>query len=96
MNLSRRLRDEYNTVLSEYDVVMMPTAPQSRRHAAYDAGPLAWAEAACRFLLHYCADSLTNERYSWSCLQHRREQLNGPSDHHISCGVRPSFCEGHP
>ncbi|KAJ7764832.1 amidase [Mycena metata] len=47
MNLSRRLRDEYDAVLSKYDVVMMPTVPTAaRRHAAYDAGPLAWAEAA--------------------------------------------------
>ncbi|KAJ7911562.1 amidase-domain-containing protein [Mycena leptocephala] len=47
MNLQRRLRDEYNALLAEYDVVLMPTVPQpARRHVAFDAGPLAWAEAA--------------------------------------------------
>ncbi|KAJ6558118.1 amidase signature domain-containing protein [Mycena capillaripes] len=60
MNLSRRLRDEYNTVLAQYDVVMMPTVPQSaRRHVAYDAGPLAWAAAAAGIISNTAASNLT-------------------------------------
>ncbi|KAJ6510543.1 amidase signature domain-containing protein, partial [Mycena sanguinolenta] len=60
MNLSRRLRDEYDSVLSDYDVVVMPTVPQpARRHAAYDAGPLAWAEAAAGIGSNTAASNLT-------------------------------------
>jgi amidase len=54
MNLQRQLRDEYNALLAEYDVVLMPTVPQpARRHVAFDAGPLAWSEAARMFRSHY-------------------------------------------
>ncbi|KAJ7629505.1 amidase signature domain-containing protein [Mycena polygramma] len=60
MNLSRRLRDEYDAILSVYDVLMMPTVPQPpRRHAAYDAGPLAWAEAAAGITSNTAASNLT-------------------------------------
>lgn len=47
MNLARRLADEYDEVLSKFDVVVMPTVNQpARRHVAPTAGPLAWARAA--------------------------------------------------
>ncbi|KAJ7675468.1 amidase signature domain-containing protein [Mycena rosella] len=60
MNLSRRLRDEYDALLSAYDVVMMPTVPQAaRRHIAYDAGPLAWAEATPGIVSNTAASNLT-------------------------------------
>ncbi|KAJ7471914.1 amidase signature domain-containing protein [Mycena latifolia] len=61
MNLSRRLRDEYDAILSAYDVVMMPTVPQpARRHVAEeDAGPLAWANAAPGIVSNTAASNLT-------------------------------------
>ncbi|KAJ7038596.1 amidase signature domain-containing protein [Mycena alexandri] len=60
MNLSRQLRDEYDAILSRYDVVMMPTVPKAaRRHAAYDAGPLAWAEVAAGIVSNTAASNLT-------------------------------------
>ncbi|KAJ6491564.1 amidase signature domain-containing protein [Mycena vulgaris] len=60
MNLSRRLRDEYDAIFSAYDVVMMPTVPQAaRRHVAYDAGPLAWANAAPGIVSNTAASNLT-------------------------------------
>ncbi|TPX11775.1 uncharacterized protein E0L32_007512 [Thyridium curvatum] len=41
MNLYRRLRDEYDAVLREVDVLITPTTPYvANRHAAPDAGPL--------------------------------------------------------
>ncbi|KAK4700934.1 amidase, partial [Phenoliferia sp. Uapishka_3] len=47
INLSRRLSDEYDAVLAEYDVICMPTVTQpARRHLSADAGPLAWSKAA--------------------------------------------------
>ncbi|KAJ7117913.1 hypothetical protein C8R43DRAFT_1036878 [Mycena crocata] len=59
MNLSRRLQDEYNAVLSSYDVVMMPTVPQPpRHHAAPDAGSLVWAEATPGIISHIAASNL--------------------------------------
>ncbi|KAJ7736720.1 amidase signature domain-containing protein, partial [Mycena maculata] len=60
MNLSRRLRDEYDAALSAYNVLVLPTVPQAaRRHAAPDAGPLAWAEAAPGIVSNTAASNLT-------------------------------------
>ncbi|KAF7328915.1 Amidase signature domain-containing protein [Mycena venus] len=70
MNLSRRLRDEYNTVLQDYDVIVMPTVPQpARRHVAYDAGPLAWAEAS-RSLTENDLAGITSNTAASSCTGH--------------------------
>ncbi|ORY88409.1 amidase signature domain-containing protein [Leucosporidium creatinivorum] len=47
MNISRRLRDDYDAALAEFDVLVMPTVTQpARRHVVPDAGPLAWTKAA--------------------------------------------------
>jgi amidase len=47
MNLARKLRDEYDAVLEQYDAVIMPTLPQpARRHIPRDATPLQWASHA--------------------------------------------------
>ncbi|KAK7028305.1 amidase signature domain-containing protein [Favolaschia claudopus] len=60
MNLSRRLKDEYNEILSKYDVLLMPTVLQPpRRHAAYNAGPLAWARTASGLTNNTAASNLT-------------------------------------
>ena len=41
MNLMRQLRDEYDAVLSTYDVLVMPTVSQpARRHIPPESGPL--------------------------------------------------------
>ncbi|KAJ7207963.1 amidase signature domain-containing protein [Mycena pura] len=60
MNLARKLRDDYDHVLSTFDVLMMPTVPRAaRRHVAPDAGPLAWAEAAAGITTNAAASNLT-------------------------------------
>ncbi|KAJ7902819.1 amidase signature domain-containing protein [Mycena olivaceomarginata] len=92
MNLSRRLRDEYNTVLSEYDVVIMPTAPQSRRHVAYDAGPLAWAEAASGLVSNTAASNLTGHptiTFPVGFVPPSAKDILEPEDHNIKlpCGL---------
>jgi hypothetical protein len=47
MNLSRKLRDEYDALLQTYDALVMPTVTQpARRHIPVGAGPLVWAETA--------------------------------------------------
>ena len=47
MNLSRKMRDEYDAVLANFDVIVMPTVMQpARRHVPVEAGPLAWFEAS--------------------------------------------------
>ncbi|GFZ47573.1 hypothetical protein JCM24511_05317 [Saitozyma sp. JCM 24511] len=44
INMSRKMRDEIDTALGEYDVLVMPTMPQpARRHHSPNAGPLEWA-----------------------------------------------------
>ena len=46
MNLSRRLRDDYDALLADVDAIIMPTVPQpARRHISEDAGPAEWANA---------------------------------------------------
>ncbi|KAJ7641471.1 amidase signature domain-containing protein [Roridomyces roridus] len=60
MNLSRRLRDEYNLVFESHDIIVMPTVLQpARRHIAYDAGPLAWAQGAPGIVSNTAASNLT-------------------------------------
>jgi amidase len=45
MNLSRKLRDEYDELFKQFDVIVMPTVTQpARRHIPISAGPLAWDE----------------------------------------------------
>ena len=47
MNLTRRMRDEFDAVFERYDAILMPTLPQpARRHIPAHAGPLGWAEHA--------------------------------------------------
>lgn len=47
MNLTRKMRDEFDGVLERYDAILMPTLPQpARRHIPAHAGPLGWAEHA--------------------------------------------------
>ncbi|KAM0746307.1 amidase signature enzyme [Meredithblackwellia eburnea MCA 4105] len=60
MNLSRRLRDEYNEVLSKYDAVVMPTVmTPARRHVAPESGPLAWTQSAPGITANTSASNLT-------------------------------------
>ncbi|GAA6041989.1 hypothetical protein JCM8097_009133 [Rhodosporidiobolus ruineniae] len=59
-NLTRRLRDEYNALLEEYDAIVMPTVTQAaRRHVGPDAGPLAWAKATPGIISNTAASNLT-------------------------------------
>lgn len=47
VDLRRKLRDEYDVVLAEYDVLVMPTTTQPpRRQNAFNAGPVAWWHSA--------------------------------------------------
>lgn len=47
MNIARQLGNQYDKVLSEVDVIIMPTLSQpARRHIRKDAGPLEWASHA--------------------------------------------------
>lgn len=47
MNLSRRLRDDYDQALGNLDAIIMPTVPQpARRHIRPESGPLEWASHA--------------------------------------------------
>ncbi len=47
MNLGRKMKDDFDAVLKQYDVVILPTLPQpARRHIRPDAGPLEWAQHA--------------------------------------------------
>ncbi|KAF7361366.1 Amidase signature domain-containing protein [Mycena sanguinolenta] len=93
MNLSRRLRDEYDAVLSEYDMVMMPTVPQpARRHAAYDSGPLAWANAAAGIGTNTPASNLTGHptiTFPVGFVPPSADDILQPEDHNIKlpCGL---------
>jgi len=47
MNLSRKLKDEYDALLAKVDVLVMPTVTQpARRHPSPEAGPLAWTQVS--------------------------------------------------
>ncbi|WVQ80574.1 hypothetical protein IAT38_002679 [Cryptococcus sp. DSM 104549] len=60
MNLSRRLRDEYDAALAQYDVLVMPTIPQPpRRHIPAGSGPLTWASTGPGVTLNTGATNLT-------------------------------------
>ncbi|RSH89235.1 hypothetical protein EHS25_002347 [Saitozyma podzolica] len=60
MNLSRKLRDEYDALLQTYDVLVMPTVTQpARRHIPVGAGPLVWAETAPGIVSNTAASNLT-------------------------------------
>lgn len=47
MNLARKLRDEMDKVLEQFDLLVMPTCPQpARRHLPAHYGPLGWVDHA--------------------------------------------------
>ncbi|WWC68281.1 uncharacterized protein I206_102204 [Kwoniella pini CBS 10737] len=47
MNLSRKLKDDFDELFKQYDAIIMPTCPQPpRRHIPAHAGPLGWADHA--------------------------------------------------
>jgi amidase len=51
MNLARKLRDDLNTTLAQFDVLIMPTVPHpARRHIVWESGPAQWNANAGRFL----------------------------------------------
>lgn len=45
MNISRKLGEDYDKALDDFDAIVMPTVPQpARRHIRPDAGPLDFAK----------------------------------------------------
>lgn len=47
MNLTRKLKDDYDAIFADVDVLVMPTVNQpARRHAPPEAGPLAWTQVS--------------------------------------------------
>ncbi|KAL8290383.1 hypothetical protein RQP46_002641 [Phenoliferia psychrophenolica] len=91
MNLSRRLRDEYDAVLATFDVVIMPTVTQPpRRHVAPDAGPLAWARAAPGIVSNTAASNLTGHpTLTIPCGFTPPSPADSPGDEsiHLPCGM---------
>ncbi|GAA5917311.1 hypothetical protein JCM6882_008967 [Rhodosporidiobolus microsporus] len=60
VNLSRKLKDDYNAALETVDVLVMPTVNQPpRRHAAPGSGPLAWTQASAGITSNTAAFNLT-------------------------------------
>ncbi|BGP14771.1 hypothetical protein JCM10213_004291 [Rhodosporidiobolus nylandii] len=60
MNLSRKLKDDYDAALKEVDVLIMPTVNQPpRRHAPPGSGPLAWTQASAGIVSNTAAFNLT-------------------------------------
>ncbi|GAA5828304.1 hypothetical protein JCM11251_006186 [Rhodosporidiobolus azoricus] len=60
MNLSRKLKDDFDTVLKNVDVLVMPTVNQPpRRHAEPESGPLAWTQASAGITSNTAAFNLT-------------------------------------
>ena len=58
MNLVRKLKDDYDAVLRDVDVLVMPTVPvTARRHAPPGAGPLVCAKTTGLFPQLYLISS---------------------------------------
>jgi hypothetical protein len=75
------MRDEFDEIFKDVDVVICPTCPQPpRRHIPADAGPLAWAEHARKsspldsFATYQGCSELTYT--SWHSILHRRGESN--------------------
>ena len=51
MNLARKMRDDFDAVLSEYDVIVMPTVTvPARRHIPTGSSLMRFIEAFCGYL----------------------------------------------
>ncbi|GAA6014135.1 hypothetical protein JCM10207_006108 [Rhodosporidiobolus poonsookiae] len=60
MNLSRKLKDDYDAAFEDVDLLVMPTVNQPpRRHAAEGSGPLAWTQASAGITSNTASFNLT-------------------------------------
>lgn len=68
MNLSRRLRDEYDAALDQVDAIITPTVPQpARRHIRLDAGPLEWAQQGRESRVRVTSLTMTAGSTAFTC-----------------------------
>lgn len=93
MNLARRMKDEFDRVLQDVDVIVTPTCPQPpKRHFTADAGPLQWAEHSRMFTL---TKRLPADRSSHRGPIYCRDQPDRAPIHVDSCRILRTDGDGH-